>query len=91
MYALTLLFKGPRLFRWNERTGKWTNLNEVHCRIPRDTVLEAEVVSELKGEVGWLMNYWSDTCANENFGAKSEGVLLHNRITKGHLNEGLHL
>jgi len=39
------------VFSWNSRFQKWSHLDQLKCSIPRNTILEVEIVEELKGEV----------------------------------------
>nr|CAB3231947.1 cap-specific mRNA (nucleoside-2'-O-)-methyltransferase 1 [Phallusia mammillata] len=48
--SLIVSMGGSRVFYWNPRAMKWSHLTQVKCNIPRDTILEVEIVDELKGE-----------------------------------------
>ncbi|XP_076817164.1 cap-specific mRNA (nucleoside-2'-O-)-methyltransferase 1-like isoform X2 [Clavelina lepadiformis] len=48
--GLILCMGGAHIFFWNARFKKWSRLSQVNCRLPRDSVLEVEIVQELKGE-----------------------------------------
>lgn len=43
--------QGARVYEWVFETRRWEPAREFHCVIPRETILEVDVVPELQGEV----------------------------------------
>lgn len=64
-----IFLQRSHIFRWDAQgPGKWQKMDDLKLEIPHDTVLEVEVVEELRGEVrkkkkwtrdhlGWLLMF----------------------------------
>ena len=52
-YAISCVsFQKSNIWKWNgQSSSKWTKMDFVKMELPRDTVIKAEFVMELRGEV----------------------------------------
>lgn len=39
------------MYEWVFETRRWEPARDFHCLIPRETILEVDIVTELQGEV----------------------------------------
>lgn len=61
----SLFYQKRSIYRWDPRTNnKWvklTKLNEFQTELPRDTLVEGEIVQELRGEVSISTRFYKDS------------------------------
>ena len=54
-YIYVPYFQRSHVFKWDGQSrSKWTKLDEVKIELPMETIVQAEVVQELRGEVSFL-------------------------------------
>nr|XP_039259182.1 cap-specific mRNA (nucleoside-2'-O-)-methyltransferase 1-like [Styela clava] len=48
--ALIVSLGGARIYEWHYTAGRWVACPDINCQIPRNSILEVDMVQEMRGE-----------------------------------------